>query len=96
MIVPPRWTREQFAEDLSRAREFFRQERMREPLEAYLDAFDLCQGFVETLLQTSTDLTRLEAAAVDILADPQLLEAFRYLAGPPLSADDLKTLSESV
>ncbi len=32
----------------------------------------------------------------NILTQHDLLEAFRYVAGPPLSADDLKTLSEAV
>jgi hypothetical protein len=96
MIPPPRWTREQLQAGLARAQELFRQERLQEPLEAYLDAFDRYQGFVENLLETSIDLTELEKRAVDILTAPQLLEAFRYLAGPPLSQDDLKTLSEAV
>jgi hypothetical protein len=65
-------------------------------LEAYLDAFERYQGFVENLLETSIDLVQLETTAVGILTDHDLLEAFRYLAGPPLSADDLKTLSEAV
>jgi hypothetical protein len=95
MIPPPRWTREQLQAGLQNAKEQFRQERMQEPLEAYLDAFERYQGFVENLLETSIDLTQLESTAVDILTQPQLLEAFRYLAGPPLSADDLKTLSEA-
>ena len=93
---PPRWTRERLQEGLQHAKEQFRQERMQEPLEAYLDAFDRYQGFVENLLETSIDLVQLESTAVDILTQPDLLEAFRYLAGPPLSADDLKTVSEAV
>jgi hypothetical protein len=96
MNPPPRWTREQLEAGLQHAKEQFRQERMQEPLEAYLDAFERYQGFVENLLETSIDLVQLEATAVDILTQPDLLEAFRYLAGPPLSADDLKILSESV
>ena len=93
---PPRWTRDQLEEGLKQAKEQFRQERMQEPLEAYLDAFDRYQGFVENLLETSIDLVQLESTAVEILTQPELLEAFRYLAGPPLSADDLKTVSEAV
>jgi hypothetical protein len=96
MISPPHWTREQLQEGLQRAKEQFRQERMQEPLEAYLDAFERFQGSVENLLETSIDLAQLEATAVDILTQPDLLEAFRYLPGPPISADDLKTLSEAV
>ena len=96
MIAPKRWTREQLQAGLTKAQELFRQERLQEPLAAYLDAFERYQGFVEKLLETSIDLTELETTAVEILTDPRLLEAFRYLAGPPLSQDDLKTLSEAV
>ncbi|MGI8743981.1 MAG: XamI family restriction endonuclease [Bryobacteraceae bacterium] len=68
---------------------------MLEPLDAYLKAFDHFQGSVENLFETSVDLTGLKATAIDILTNHQLLAAFRYLAGPPLSADDLETLSEA-
>jgi len=67
-----------------------------EPLEAYLAAFERYQGSVERLLRRSADLAGLDEAATELLTDPQLLEAFRYLSGPPLSQDDLKTLSEAV
>ena len=96
MIAAPRWSRDELQTELQHSKERFRQERMQEPLEAYLDAFERYQGFVENLLETSIDLVQIEATAVDILTQPELLEAFRYLAGPPLSADDLKTLSEAV
>ncbi|MBX9604109.1 MAG: XamI family restriction endonuclease [Bryobacteraceae bacterium] len=96
MIQPPRWATEQLKKDLARAQEIFRQERLQEPLEAYLDAFERYQGSFENLLETSVDLIELERTAIDVLTDRQLLEAFRYLAGPPLSQDDLKTLSEAV
>lgn len=45
---------------------------------------------------SSVDLTEIDHRATDVLTNPNLLEAFRYFAGPPLSADDLKTLSEGV
>jgi XamI restriction endonuclease len=32
---------------------------------------------------------------LEILTDPSLLAALRYLAGPPISEDDLKTLAEA-
>lgn len=65
---------------------------MEEPLETYLEAFDEYLGFVEELLETTVDLTDLETRALEMLSDKRLLEALRYLAGPPISADDLKTL----
>lgn len=95
MIAPPSWTQPQLANDLIEATALFRKQRMEEPIEAYLDAFDRYQGSVENLLETSMNLAELDAVAIDILTDDQLLEAFRYIVGPPLSADDLKTLSDS-
>lgn len=96
MIAPPRWTDDQLKEDIQRATAIFRRERMQEPLEAYLDAFEEYHRIVEDLLRSSVDLTRIDEGATEILTDRTLLEAFRYVAGPPLSEDDLKTLSEAM
>ena len=73
----------------------FSKERLEEPLEDYLEAFDEYQGYVEEILETTIDLSDLDAPALDVLGDPRLLEAFRYLAGPPISADDLKVLADA-
>lgn len=96
MIAPPRWTEEELNSQRVRSQEIFRQERVQEPLEDYLEAFDQYQGVVEDLLETTIDLTTLDDSAVQVLTEPALLEAFRYLAGPPISQDDLKVLSEAV
>lgn len=96
MIAPPRWTEEELSREQKRAQELFRQERMQEPLDDYLVAFELYQGAVEDLLEATTDLTRLSESANAVLTVPDLLSAFRYLAGPPISADDLKVLAEGV
>jgi XamI restriction endonuclease len=91
----PRWTQEQLQEGLEKAKSIFREERLQEPLEEYLRAFDQYQGAVEDLLETSVDLTQLDQTILDVLTDEALLEAFRYLAGPPISKDDLKVLAEA-
>ena len=96
MIERPRWSEEEMDASRRRSIEIFRVQRMAEPLEAYLEAFDDYQGVVEDLLETTVDLTDLDSTALSILTDPKLLEAFRYTAGPPISADDLKTIAESV
>jgi hypothetical protein len=93
-VEPPRWTEEQLEADRLTAIEAFRVERLQEPLEAYLEAFDEYRGAVEDLLETTVDLTQLSDAAVEVLTDPALLEAVRYLAGPPISSDDLKVLAD--
>ena len=95
MIDPPRWTAERLQHDLAVAIELFRKHRMEEPLEDYLDAFEDCRDHVETLLERTVDLTDLGASAVDVLTDRKLLYAFRYLAGPPISDADLKTVAEA-
>jgi hypothetical protein len=92
---PPVWTRDQLEVDRLKAIANFRNERMEEPLEDYLEAFDEYQGHIEELLETTVDLAQLENTALDVLTDPHLLEAFRYLAAPPISQDDLKVLAEA-
>lgn len=40
------------------------------------------------------DLKELRQHAIEILATPHLRDALRYIAGPPISEDDLKTLAD--
>lgn len=72
----------------------FRERRMQEPLEQYLEAFEISQDAIDTLLEDTIDLTELLDKAVDVLSDADLLSAVRYIAGPPISTDDLKTLAD--
>jgi hypothetical protein len=95
VIDPLAWTPEQLEMDRQKAILIFRGERMEEPLEDYLAAFDEYQGYIEELLETTVDLAQLETSALDVLTDAHLLEAFRYLAAPPVSEDDLKVLAEA-
>jgi hypothetical protein len=94
-IPPPRWDDAELENDRRKAITIFRQERMLEPLDAYLEAFEGTHAAIETLLEATVDLTRLTDNAVDMLTDPALLEAVRYLSGPPISADDVRTLAEA-
>lgn len=91
----PRWSQEQLEAERQRAIAMFRVERLKEPLEQYLDHFDHYQGQVENLLEMTVDLTQFEGAAIEILADEHLLYAFRYLMGPSISLDDLKILADT-
>lgn len=95
LLPPPRWTDEQLAADRQVSIENFRRERMEEPLEAYLEAFEERQDAFENLLETTLDLRDLGTHAIDMLLDPQLLEALRYIAGPPISLDDLKVVADT-
>lgn len=78
-----------------RAIGLFRTERLKEPSRRYLSAFDDYQSQMARLFEATLDLTTVETAALDLLTDPKLLEAFRYLAAPPISLDDLKTLIDA-
>jgi hypothetical protein len=95
MIEPPVSSSEELKVSLLVSIEEFRRERIEEPLEDYLEAFDDYLGTTEELLETSVDLTQLEQQALAILSDKRLLHVLRYLAGPPISVDDLKTLTDT-
>jgi hypothetical protein len=68
---------------------------MQEPLEAYNEVFETYQGVLENLIESTVDLTRLREEATNLLTDPASLEALRFITGPFISADDLKTLAEA-
>lgn len=95
MIDPPIWSQEQLEADRLKSSAAFSKERLEEPLEDYLEAFDEYQGSIEEILEATVDLSDLEASALDVLGDAHLLEAFRYLAAPPISQDDLKVLADA-
>ena len=85
MKQPQRWTGEELDKHSRQATEIFRTERLDEPLEDYLEAFDECLANVENLFETTSDLTELDETAIQFLTDPKLFRAFRYLLGPPIS-----------
>lgn len=95
MIDPPRWTAERLDADRLRSISDFRKERLEEPVEDYLRVFDDYRERVEKLLGATDDLTALDEGEFEALSRPELLEAFRYLAGPPISSDDLKVLADA-
>lgn len=94
-LSPPRWSREQLEVGRLKAIEIFRKQRMAEPLEAYLDHFDEVRSTVENLMEETVDLSRLRDQAVQILSDSDLQEVVRYLAGPPISVDDIETVADA-
>ncbi len=94
-ISPPSWSDDELELDRRAAITKFREERLQEPLEQYLELFDKYTGIFEDLLEATVDLTQLSLANLEVLTDPNLLEALRYLAGPPISADDLKILTDA-
>ena len=101
-IRPPWWEPEDFQRDLERAVELFRARRLREPVDQYRREFDKAAERVETLLRNTDNLTgtlpgapNSPEVALGLLADEELRVVLRYMAGPPISEDDLKTLAEA-
>jgi hypothetical protein len=95
MTQPPQWSDEQLISGMQKARDLFREERLQEPLEAYTKAFDQYHSAVGELLESSTNLVQLGRTSANIVTSPEMLEAFRYLAGPPISEDDLMVLADA-
>ncbi len=93
---PPRWTEDQLEADATTSIEGFREIRMHEPLEAYLDYFDEYRQHIETLIEGTVDLSELSNQAIELLTNPEQLTAIRYLASPTISEDDLKVLADAV
>lgn len=78
-----------------KAIEAFRDERMKEPLEKYLEEFEEYRDAFDELMETTVDLRELSTKAMDILTNDALCEALRYLPGPPISLDDLKVIAQA-
>jgi XamI restriction endonuclease len=95
MLKTPIWTAEELQKESALAVDVFRRRRIEEPLEEYLEAFDQYQGHIEELLEQTVDLSDMQGQLIDVVTDPNLMEALRYLAGPPISEDDLKTVAEA-
>lgn len=96
MITTPVWTEQNLKDAGAAAIEVFRKRRMEEPLEDYLEAFDRYRAIIEELLEATVDLAELNNQQLAIITDRNLFHALRYLPGPPISSDDLKTVAEAV
>lgn len=96
MTHPPTWTEAELTAELAKSVDLFRKERIEEDVTDYGVYFDQFMGHFETLIETTVDLSQLEEKALEILSDSDMARSFRYLAGPPISADDLETIAEAV
>lgn len=90
-LSPPRWTPAQFEAGGARGIEVFRDIRLNEAREDYTSHFAEAESAIEDLLELTIDLTVMDTTGRDAVAG--YLEALRYVAAPPISTDDLATLS---
>jgi len=94
--LPPRWTTEQITAHVAEATNAFRSERFDEPLEKWQTEVDLRIEEFNRLFDEFglADPASLDPGILPTIIEEGLLDGLRYVAGPPVSADDLKTLAE--
>ena len=89
------WTADDFDRDRALAIDAFRRERLDEPLEDYLAQYDEVERVVSAVLREYRAALTGDRRAAGMLVDPAQREVLRYLAGPPISMDDLKVLADA-
>ncbi|SEC38624.1 XamI restriction endonuclease [Nocardioides exalbidus] len=89
------WTRDELSSDRAESTQRFRDERIDEPLDHYLDFYSEAYAVFSDILEVSADLTMANSNAQEMLATRARIDLCRYIASPPLSADDLKTLADT-
>lgn len=87
---PRRWSISEIEEEEAFARDRYASRRPAEGREAYRLAYAAAVGEVTELLDSSDELLTLETA---LMARKSLVDVARYLDAPPISADDLETVS---
>jgi hypothetical protein len=94
--TPRKWTRAEIDHDVRVALETFRQKRFAEPLAAWLREVDRRSAEFAALFDQHglSKPQTLSAADVPGIIEAGLLDALRYLPGPPISADDLRNLAD--
>lgn len=93
--TPRIWTEEELAREASTALNEFVDRRLAEPGTRYLEHVDARRRAITRLFKA---LTGIDSANPDpervrgVLLDEELFDALRYVAGPPVSEDDLGVL----
>lgn len=96
MNSTPRWSSEELQRDAREAKAIFRRERLDEPLEQYSKFFRTFVPVFEALVGRVGDFSAVDPTTLaEIVRNKDDRTAFRYLAGPPISEDDLRTLAET-
>jgi hypothetical protein len=96
MNSPPKWSLQDLQRDAREAKAIFRRERLDEPREQYSKFFHAFVPVFGALIDRLADVSDADPTALaEIVRDKNRRTGFRYLAGPPISEDDLKTLAET-
>ncbi|MEU2891517.1 XamI family restriction endonuclease [Streptomyces albidoflavus] len=92
---PPTWSLTELEQQRQASTELFRHERTSEPLEQYLSQYEVSKAAIDTILEMTVDLETVTESAAEILGDVDLADVARYLASPPISNDDLRTIADT-
>ena len=94
--IPRQWSEREIANDSAASAALFRKSRFAEPLEAWLREVDRRAAEFEQLFDGHDIANPAALTPEDIISiiDAGLLDALRYLPGPPISTDDLKNLAD--
>jgi len=97
MKAPPIWDQGRLTTEAAVARKIFRKERLDEPSAKWKAAFDRYQTNFAKLLNEhgATNPGSITPEQLAGIFSAKLGDEFRYLAGPPISADDLKVLADT-
>ena len=89
--APIVWTQKQLDYDREKGIQAFISERGREGTRVYAETLRALEPAIRKIFLETEDLRCFDEHT--LLRDPTLLDAARYLAGPPISEDDLNTLA---
>ncbi len=94
-----RWSLAEIDSDVDTSKAEFRERRLGEPLQRYLDAYDAAHPVLAPLIDGLESAMANGSAPRDFLrglwSTDEGKTAFRYLAAPPISEDDLQTLASA-
>lgn len=92
---PPRWTEEELSAAADISASNFRAERLL-PTQAWADHYQAARAKFEALFGYLGDLDpqSFTDASIAMAYKVKLGESLRYLAGPPISGDDLKVIAD--
>ena len=91
-VQPPRWSAAELAEHAARSAARFREVRLAAGHEWALQVSEARQRF-DRLLAILDAAGTLDVPALQRVSDEGLADVLRYLAGPPVSDDDLRLLA---
>ena len=95
MSEPRVWEAGELERDAAVAIISFRKERLEESLERYTHFFESFVPIFRELLEQIGPLEKDAGVVANLLRNSDRRMAFRYLAAPPISEDDLKVLAET-